>query len=243
VVNKHIRSSAKDLSIYRRTDACIFSKSRKRQNPYDVVLVTAALRLRPGAICGFRPLTIEVSGTSWCDVVQATRNLITKTILRGDGRTSRNAGQQHTLSIFLSAQHRLFRLRHRGDIIISTVRLANQRYAAYGHIPLLNGIRNNFKIRERQRQPIGMLGRSSGNHDWLLANVSACVSCGFRLRNARNASDCVFAFEWKPGFSQRISRSLVLIKLKRLPSCFIVFLFYCIGLICFVTRRLCAGLL
>jgi len=37
----------------------------------------------------------------------------------------------------------------------------------------------------------GMLGRSSGNHDWLLANASACVSCGFRLRNARNASDCV----------------------------------------------------
>jgi len=43
----------------------------------------------------------------------------------------------------------------------------------------------------RKRQPIGMLGRSSGNHDWLLANVSACVSCGFRLRNARNANDCV----------------------------------------------------
>jgi len=37
-----------------------------------------------------------------------------------------------------------------------------------------------------------MLGRSSGNHDWLLANASACVSCGFRLRNARNASDCVW---------------------------------------------------
>ena len=41
------------------------------------------------------------------------------------------------------------------------------------------------------RQPIGMLGRSSGNHDWLLANASACVSCGFRLRNARNANDCI----------------------------------------------------
>jgi len=25
------------------------------------------------------------------------------------------------------------------------------------------------------RQPIGMLGRSSGNHDWLLANASDCV--------------------------------------------------------------------
>ena len=47
---------------------------------------------------------------------------------------------------------------------------------------------------KRKRQPIGMLDRSSGNHDWLLANASACVSCGFRLRNAlnaRNGSDCV----------------------------------------------------
>ena len=43
---------------------------------------------------------------------------------------------------------------------------------------------------KRKRQPIGMLGRSSDNHDWLLANAIACVSCGFRLRNARNASDC-----------------------------------------------------
>ena len=31
-----------------------------------------------------------------------------------------------------------------------------------------------------KRQKIGMLGRSSGNHDWLFANTSACVSCGFR---------------------------------------------------------------
>ena len=46
--------------------------------------------------------------------------------------------------------------------------------------------------RKRQRQPIGMLGRSSGNRDWLLANTSAGVSCGFRLRNAHNASDCVW---------------------------------------------------
>ena len=46
--------------------------------------------------------------------------------------------------------------------------------------------------KKRKRQPIGMLGRSSGNHDRLLANASACVSCGFRLRNARNASDCVW---------------------------------------------------
>ena len=36
----------------------------------------------------------------------------------------------------------------------------------------------------------------------LRENASACVSCGFRLRNAhnaRNASDAI-AFEWKPGF-------------------------------------------
>jgi len=28
---------------------------------------------------------------------------------------------------------------------------------------------------KRKRQPIGMLGRRSGNHDWLLANASDCV--------------------------------------------------------------------
>ena len=43
-----------------------------------------------------------------------------------------------------------------------------------------------------KRQPIGMLGHSSGNHDWLLASAIACVSCGFHLRNARNAIDCVW---------------------------------------------------
>jgi len=49
-----------------------------------------------------------------------------------------------------------------------------------------------FSRNKRKRQPIGMLGRSSDNHDWLLANASACVSCGFHLRNARNANDCVW---------------------------------------------------
>ena len=52
-----------------------------------------------------------------------------------------------------------------------------------------------FSRNKRKRQPIGMVGRSSGNHDWLLANASAWVSCGFRLRNvcnARKASDCVW---------------------------------------------------
>jgi len=28
---------------------------------------------------------------------------------------------------------------------------------------------------KRKRQPIGILGRSSGNHDWLFANASDCV--------------------------------------------------------------------
>jgi len=46
-----------------------------------------------------------------------------------------------------------------------------------------------FSRNKRKRQPIGMPGRSSGNHNWLLANASVCVSCGFRLRNA---SDCVW---------------------------------------------------
>jgi len=32
-----------------------------------------------------------------------------------------------------------------------------------------------FSRNKRKRQPIGMLGRSSGNHDWLLANARACV--------------------------------------------------------------------
>ena len=52
---------------------------------------------------------------------------------------------------------------------------------------------------KRKRQPIGMLGRTSGNHDWLLANASACASCGFRLRPQ------AIAFEWKPGSTARIA--------------------------------------
>ena len=46
-----------------------------------------------------------------------------------------------------------------------------------------------------------MLGRSSGNHDWLLANAIACVSCGFRLRNAATHATQAIAFEWKPGLT------------------------------------------
>jgi len=67
-----------------------------------------------------------------------------------------------------------------------------------------------FSRNKRNRQPIGMLGRSSGNHDWLLANASACVSCGFRLRNARNASDCV----WMETGLQSITESIRIIMFK-----------------------------
>ena len=43
-----------------------------------------------------------------------------------------------------------------------------------------------------------MLGRSSGNHDWLLANASACVfAVSVYVTHATQA----IAFEWKPGFS------------------------------------------
>jgi len=38
-----------------------------------------------------------------------------------------------------------------------------------------NRKKRNFSRNKRKRQQIGMLGRSSGNHDWLLANASACV--------------------------------------------------------------------
>jgi len=36
-------------------------------------------------------------------------------------------------------------------------------------------LRWQFSRNKRKRQPTGMLGRSSGNHDWLLANASDCV--------------------------------------------------------------------
>jgi len=39
-----------------------------------------------------------------------------------------------------------------------------------------------FSRNKRKRQPIGMLGRSSGNHDWLLPTQA-------------------IAFEWKPGLT------------------------------------------
>ena len=37
---------------------------------------------------------------------------------------------------------------------------------------------------KHKRQPIGMLGRSSGNHDWLLANSSDCVWMETGLKRA-----------------------------------------------------------
>ena len=44
-----------------------------------------------------------------------------------------------------------------------------------------------------------MLGRSSGNQDWLFVNASACVQPGFHP-NATHATQST-AFGWKPGFS------------------------------------------
>ena len=56
-----------------------------------------------------------------------------------------------------------------------------------------------FSRNKRKRQQECSVDRSSGNHDWLFANASACVSCGFSLRNARNSQ--AIAFEWKPGLT------------------------------------------
>ena len=39
---------------------------------------------------------------------------------------------------------------------------------------------------KRKRQSIGILGRSSGNHDWLLANASDCVWMETRLYTGRD---------------------------------------------------------
>jgi len=48
---------------------------------------------------------------------------------------------------------------------------------------------------KRKRQPIGMLGRSSGNHDRLLANASVAFLAVFVYATQAIAS------EWKPGFT------------------------------------------
>jgi len=45
-----------------------------------------------------------------------------------------------------------------------------------------------------------MLGRSSGNHDWLLANASLAFLAVFVY--ATHATQAI-AFEWKPGFMLR----------------------------------------
>ena len=54
---------------------------------------------------------------------------------------------------------------------------------------------------KRKRQPIGMLGRSSGNHDWLLVNASACAFLAVFVY-ATHAKQAI-AFEWKSGLSRR----------------------------------------
>ena len=45
----------------------------------------------------------------------------------------------------------------------------------------------------KKRQPIGMLGQSSGNHDWLLANFAFLAVFVYATQ--------AIAFELKPGFS------------------------------------------
>ena len=51
-----------------------------------------------------------------------------------------------------------------------------------------------FSRNKRKRQPIGMLGRSSGNHYWLLANASALAFLAVFVYATQ-----AIAFEWKPG--------------------------------------------
>jgi len=50
---------------------------------------------------------------------------------------------------------------------------------------------------KRKRQPIGMLSRSSGNHDWLLANAKALAFLAVFVY-ATHATQAI-AFKWKPG--------------------------------------------
>ena len=57
---------------------------------------------------------------------------------------------------------------------ISLTRLGTACHLALSQQILL-GLPRNFSRNKRKRQPIGMLGQSSGNHDWLLANASDCV--------------------------------------------------------------------
>jgi len=45
-----------------------------------------------------------------------------------------------------------------------------------------------------------MLARSSGNHDWLLANASACVPFLAVFVYATHATQAI-AFDWKPGLT------------------------------------------
>ena len=58
---------------------------------------------------------------------------------------------------------------------------------------------------------------SASQYEWSIETANhrssqsnACVACGFRLRNARIAIDCVvcIAFGWKPGFNVTVSDSV-----------------------------------
>ena len=46
-----------------------------------------------------------------------------------------------------------------------------------------------------------MLGRSSGNHDWLLANASGCDVAFLGVFVYATHATQAIAFEWKPGLS------------------------------------------
>jgi len=53
----------------------------------------------------------------------------------------------------------------------------------------------NISRNKRKRQPIGMLGRSSGNHDWLLPTQTLAFLAVFVYATQ------AITFEWKPGLS------------------------------------------
>ena len=74
-----------------------------------------------------------------------------------------------------------------------------------------------FSRNKRKRQPIGMLGRSSGNHDWLLANPSLAFLAVFVYTTHATQ---VIAFEWKPGFMQIEMRVRIKIMGFKMLSCF-----------------------
>ena len=64
-----------------------------------------------------------------------------------------------------------------------------------------------FSRNKRKRQPIGMLGRSSGNHDWLLPTQALAFLAVFVYATHSTHTTLAIAFEWKPGLTKKL-RSL-----------------------------------